>query len=291
MVGYNLKIAVLPNFSKKDADIYTAKVISEILSLNSDVLMLFKDNNEYLKDYNLNFYPDIDSLISNCDVVITIGGDGTIIHKAKYAAKFSKPILGINLGKIGFVAELERTEVSKLKFLINGNYNIEKRIMLSVNIINSGATKRFYALNDVVISKDLYSGLVNLDVVLNDSKITEYSSDGIILSTPTGSTAYSLSAGGPVIEPSLDCILLTPICQHSMFSRPIVFNGNAKIKINSKTREENKVVLSVDGEKPILINDKDLIVIEVSDISVSLIKLKNQNFYEVINSKLSGRKI
>lgn len=291
MVGCNLKIAILPNLSKKDADIYTAKVISEILSLNSDVLMLSKDNNECFKDYNLNFYSDIDSLISNCDVVITIGGDGTIIHKAKYAAKFSKPILGINLGKIGFVAGLERTEISKLKLLIDGKYKIEKRIMLSINIIGNDNTKRFYALNDVVISKDIYSGLVDLDVTLNDSKITEYSADGIILSTPTGSTAYSLSAGGPVIEPSLDCILLTPICQHSMFSRPIVFNGNAKIKINSKTRGKNKVVLSVDGGKPIPINDKDLITIEVADIPVSLIKLKNQNFYEILNSKLSGRKI
>lgn len=291
MVGCNLKIAILPNLSKKDADIYTAKVISEILSLNSDALMLSKDNNECFKDYKLNFYPDIDSLISNCDVVITIGGDGTIIHKAKYAAKFSKPILGINLGKIGFVAGLERTEISKLKLLIDGKYKIEKRIMLSINIIGNDNTKRFYALNDVVISKDIYSGLVDLDVTLNDSKITEYSADGIILSTPTGSTAYSLSAGGPVIEPSLDCILLTPICQHSMFSRPIVFNGNAKIKINSKTRGKNKVVLSVDGGKPIPINDKDLITIEVADIPVSLIKLKNQNFYEILNSKLSGRKI
>lgn len=291
MVGCNLKIAILPNLSKKDADIYTAKVISEILSLNSDVLMLSKDNNECFKDYKLNFYTDIDSLISNCDVVITIGGDGTIIHKAKYAAKFSKPILGINLGKIGFVAGLERTEISKLKLLIDGKYKIEKRIMLSINIIGNDNTKRFYALNDVVISKDIYSGLVDLDVTLNDSKITEYSADGIILSTPTGSTAYSLSAGGPVIEPSLDCILLTPICQHSMFSRPIVFNGNAKIKINSKTRWKNKVVLSVDGGKPIPINDKDLITIEVADIPVSLIKLKNQNFYEILNSKLSGRKI
>ena len=286
-----MKIAILPNLSKKDADIYTAKVISEILSLNSDALMLSKDNNECFKDYKLNFYTDIDSLISNCDVVITIGGDGTIIHKAKYAAKFSKPILGINLGKIGFVAGLERTEISKLKLLIDGKYKIEKRIMLSINIIGNDNTKRFYALNDVVISKDIYSGLVDLDVTLNDSKITEYSADGIILSTPTGSTAYSLSAGGPVIEPSLDCILLTPICQHSMFSRPIVFNGNAKIKINSKTRWKNKVVLSVDGGKPIPINDKDLITIEVADIPVSLIKLKNQNFYEILNSKLSGRKI
>lgn len=291
MVGCNLKIAILPNLSKKDAEIYTAKVISEILSLNSDALMLSKDNNECFKDYNLNFYSDIDSLISNCDVVITIGGDGTIIHKAKYAAKFSKPILGINLGKIGFVAGLERTEISKLKLLIDGKYKIEKRIMLSINIIGNDNTKRFYALNDVVISKDIYSGLVDLDVTLNDSRITEYSADGIILSTPTGSTAYSLSAGGPVIEPSLDCILLTPICQHSMFSRPIVFNGNAKIKINSKTRGKNKVVLSVDGGKPIPINDKDLITIEVADIPVSLIKLKNQNFYEILNSKLSGRKI
>lgn len=290
MVGYRLKIAVIPNLSKKNADVYTSKVIKKIFSLNAEVLML-SDKQKFFNDRKIKYYSNIGNLIFNCDIVITIGGDGTIIHKAKHAARFSKPILGINLGKIGFVAGLEPTEIDKLEQLIKGKYTVEKRMMLSVNVKKGETTRKFYALNDVVITKGLYSGLVNLNVTLNNDEITKYVADGIILATPTGSTAYSLSAGGPVIEPSMKCILLTPICQHSMFSRPVIFGENSKINITAKTREKDESVLSIDGGRPIIISDRDLVSVEAAKMTVSLIKLKNQNFYKVLNSKLSERRI
>ena len=290
MVGYRLKIAVIPNLSKKNADVYTSKVIKKIFSLNAEVLML-SDKQKFFNDRKIKYYSNIGNLIFNCDIVITIGGDGTIIHKAKHAARFSKPILGINLGKIGFVAGLEPTEIDKLEQLIKGKYTVEKRMMLSVNVKKGETTRKFYALNDVVITKGVYSGLVNLNVTLNNDEITKYVADGIILATPTGSTAYSLSAGGPVIEPSMKCILLTPICQHSMFSRPVIFGENSKINITAKTREKDESVLSIDGGRPIIINDRDLVSVEAAKMTVSLIKLKNQNFYKVLNSKLSERRI
>ena len=290
MVGYRLKIAVIPNLSKKNADVYTSKVIKKIFSLNAEVLML-SDKQKFFNDRKIKYYSNIGNLIFNCDIVITIGGDGTIIHKAKHAARFSKPILGINLGKIGFVAGLEPTEIDKLEQLIKGEYTVEKRMMLSVNVKKGETTRKFYALNDVVITKGVYSGLVNLNVTLNNDEITKYVADGIILATPTGSTAYSLSAGGPVIEPSMKCILLTPICQHSMFSRPVIFRENSKINITAKTREKDESVLSIDGGRPIIISDRDLVSVEAAKMTVSLIKLKNQNFYKVLNSKLSERRI
>ncbi len=290
MVGYRLKIAVIPNLSKKNADVYTSKVIKKIFSLNAEVLML-SDKQKFFNDRKIKYYSNIGNLIFNCDIVITIGGDGTIIHKAKHAARFSKPILGINLGKIGFVAGLEPTEIDKLEQLIKGKYTVEKRMMLSVNVKKGETTRKFYALNDVVITKGVYSGLVNLNVTLNNDEITKYVADGIILATPTGSTAYSLSAGGPVIEPSMKCILLTPICQHSMFSRPVIFGENSKINITAKTREKDESVLSIDGGRPIIISDRDLVSVEAAKMTVSLIKLKNQNFYKVLNSKLSERRI
>lgn len=290
MVGYRLKIAVIPNLSKKDADVYTCEVIKKIFSLNAEVLML-SDKKGLFNNNKIKYYSHINSLIFNCDIVITIGGDGTIIHKAKHAARFSKPILGINLGKVGFVAGLERTEIDRLDQLINGDYTIEKRTMLSVNLKSGNRVRKFYALNDAVITKGVYSGLVSLNVTLNNDKITEYVADGIILATPTGSTAYSLSAGGPVIEPSMKCILLTPICQHSMFSRPIIFGRNSKINITAKTRKKDESVLSIDGGRPIIIRDKDLVSVEIAKMEASLIKLKNQNFYKVLNSKLSERRI
>lgn len=290
MVGYRLKIAVIPNLSKKNADVYTSKVIKKIFSLNAEVLML-SDKQKFFNDRKIKYYSNIGNLIFNCDIVITIGGDGTIIHKAKHAARFSKPILGINLGKIGFVAGIEPTEIDKLEQLIKGKYTVEKRMMLSVNVKKGETTRKFYALNDVVITKGVYSGLVNLNVTLNNDEITKYVADGIILATPTGSTAYSLSAGGPVIEPSMKCILLTPICQHSMFSRPVIFGENSKINITAKTREKDESVLSIDGGRPIIISDRDLVSVEAAKMTVSLIKLKNQNFYKVLNSKLSERRI
>lgn len=285
-----MKIAVIPNLSKKNADVYTSKVIKKIFSLNAEVLML-SDKQKFFNDRKIKYYSNIGNLIFNCDIVITIGGDGTIIHKAKHAARFSKPILGINLGKIGFVAGLEPTEIDKLEQLIKGEYTVERRMMLSVNVKKGATTRKFYALNDVVITKGVYSGLVNLNVTLNNDEITKYVADGIILATPTGSTAYSLSAGGPVIEPSMKCILLTPICQHSMFSRPVIFGENSKINITAKTREKDESVLSIDGGRPIIISDRDLVSVEAAKMTVSLIKLKNQNFYKMLNSKLSERRI
>ncbi len=293
MVGYNLKIAILPNLSKKDADIYAQKLIKKVLSLGSKPMMLEKQG-KYFNDNNIKIYKEMDELISDCDTVITIGGDGTIIHKAKYAAKFSKPILGLNLGRVGFVAELEKTEIDKIENLVEGKYEIENRAMLYVNVTNkvdSFDIKEFYALNDVVISKSAYSGVVDLNVFLNGNKMNRYIADGIILSTPTGSTAYSLSAGGPIIEPKLDCILLTPICQHSMLSRSVIFNRESKIDINTSLRRKDEVFLSVDGRDTTLINDNNTVSISLSDTKVKLIKLKKYNFYEVLDQKFSKRRI
>lgn len=288
-----MKIAILPNLSKKDADIYAQKLIKKVLSLGSKPMMLEKQG-KYFNDNNIKIYKEMDELISDCDTVITIGGDGTIIHKAKYAAKFSKPILGLNLGRVGFVAELEKTEIDEIENLVEGKYEIENRAMLYVNITNkidSFDIKEFYALNDVVISKSAYSGVVDLNVFLNGNKMNRYIADGIILSTPTGSTAYSLSAGGPIIEPKLDCILLTPICQHSMLSRSVIFNRESKIDINTSLRRKDEVFLSVDGRDTTLINDNNTVSISLSDTKVKLIKLKKYNFYEVLDQKFSKRRI
>lgn len=288
-----MKIAILPNLSKKDADIYAQKLIKKVLSLGSKPMMLEKQG-KYFNDNNIKIYKEMDELISDCDTVITIGGDGTIIHKAKYAAKFSKPILGLNLGRVGFVAELEKTEIDKIENLVEGKYEIENRAMLYVNVTNkvdSFDIKEFYALNDVVISKSAYSGVVDLNVFLNGNKMNRYIADGIILSTPTGSTAYSLSAGGPIIEPKLDCILLTPICQHSMLSRSVIFNRESKIDINTRLRRKDEVFLSVDGRDTTLINDNNTVSISLSDTKVKLIKLKKYNFYEVLDQKFSKRRI
>ncbi len=284
------KIAIFPNLTRKNAKNYTEKVIEKILVLGSEVLML-SNLKDVFSNFNISFFSSKDKIFNQCDMVLSVGGDGTIIHVAKNAACYFKPILGINLGKIGFVAELEKDEISKLSDLILNKYYIENRIMLDVSVTSPNCdSRKFKALNDVVISKSSFSGVVDLNVSFNSNLFTEYVSDGLIFSTQTGSTAYSLSAGGPVVEPTMKCIILTPICQHSMFSRPIVFGQDSKICIKPKIRDKNNIILSVDGQKPIFITKNDKISVSISENFVKLINLKNRNFYETLNIKFSEKK-
>lgn len=286
-----MKIALMPNLSKQNAYTYTVRIIKRLLELNCDIY-LYDKYRDYFDFQEVIFFTDFDKMVLNCDTVITIGGDGTIIHAAKHAAAAAKPILGINLGRIGFVAGLEIDELDKLKHLISGDYKIENRMMLKVTVHTGGDTREIYALNDAVVSRGSLSRMVDLSVSYTGNKVTQYRADGLIVSTPTGSTAYSLSAGGPVIEPEMRCMVLTPICAHSLFSRSVIFGPNEKLSISASTRDgEGNAYLTVDGETSVLLREEDVIDILPADICVRLIKLKNKGFYEILNEKLSERRI
>ena len=286
-----MKIAILPNLNKENAHMHTVRIIKRLLELQADILMYAKYKDFFNFDKIL-FYDDFYKMVACCDVVITIGGDGTIIHAAKHAAIANKPLLGINLGRIGFVAGLEIDELDRLQQLITGNYKLEKRMMLAVTINADDKKEKIYALNDVVISRGSLSRIIDLNVCFNDNKICGYRADGLIISTPTGSTAYSLSAGGPVIEPLMRCMLLTPICSHSLFSRSVLFGEDAKLSVQAASRDDdNEVFLTIDGETSIQLNTGDSIDITIADIDVNLIKLKDKDFYEILNEKLSERRM
>ena len=250
-----MKIALIPNLQKKGSISCASNVINELASLGAKVLLEIKFKKYFSHFSSIAFYKDIDSVLKNCDLVITIGGDGTIIHTAKRACLYQKPVLGINLGRIGFVAGLEPNELKNLKKITSNNFTIENRMMLDIYIND----KEFFALNDAVFSGGKISGLVDLNVAFNDNKINQYRADGIIIATPTGSTAYSLSAGGPVVEPNMKCILLTPICSHSLFSRSIVFGEDSKLSIYSAKEDNRKLYLTIDGEKSIELSYDDVV--------------------------------
>lgn len=288
-----MKIAILPNLNKKDAHTYTVKVIKKLLDLNASVF-LYSKYKDYFNFDEIVFYDDFFQLINSCDTVIVIGGDGSIIHAAKHAAVSQKPILGINLGRVGFVAGLEPDELDKLSDLIEGNFKIEKRMMLEINVKANAddEEQKIFALNDAIISRGVLSRIIDLEVSCNGNKISQYRSDGIIISTPTGSTAYSLSAGGPVIEPRMRCILLTPICSHALFSRSVVFSDNTNLKISAGDQSDSsEIYLSVDGETSVKLYEDFNVSIKPSNIDVSLIKLKDRDFYKILNEKLSERRI
>ena len=274
------RIALIPNLTKNGAYEESLKAIRLLKSFGGKILMT-ADLSEKYSDNDIAFFESHEVLIQKCDAVVTIGGDGTIIHAAKHAANFEKPLLGINMGRLGFVAELEPNELPMLERLFSGDYNVEKRQMLKVTLKSKSGSKSFFALNDAVISRGSMTKIIDLDVWLKKSYICHYCADGLIVATPTGSSAYALSAGGPVIEPSMSCILMTPICSHSLFSRPVLFNA--------ASREDTDLTLTIDGETTIPITADDTVVITTAEIYAELIVLKDKTFYRVLSDKFTER--
>lgn len=282
------RIALIPNLTKNGAYEESLKAIRLLKSFGGKILMT-ADLSEKYSDNDIAFFESHEFLIQKCDAVVTIGGDGTIIHAAKHAANFEKPLLGINMGRLGFVAELEPNELPMLERLFSGDYNVEKRQMLKVTLKSKSGSKSFFALNDAVISRGSMTKIIDLDVWLKKSYICHYRADGLIVSTPTGSSAYALSAGGPVIEPSMSCILMTPICSHSLFSRPVLFNPSSEILVNAASREDTDLTLTIDGETTIPITADDTVVITTAEIYAELIVLKDKTFYRVLSDKFTER--
>ena len=282
------RIALIPNLTKNGAYEESLKAIRLLKSFGGKILMT-ADLSEKYSDNDIAFFESHEVLIQKCDAVVTIGGDGTIIHAAKHAANFEKPLLGINMGRLGFVAELEPNELPMLERLFSGDYNVEKRQMLKVTLKSKSGSKSFFALNDAVISRVSMTKIIDLDVWLKKSYICHYRADGLIVSTPTGSSAYALSAGGPVIEPSMSCILMTPICSHSLFSRPVLFNPSSEILVNAASREDTDLTLTIDGETTIPITADDTVVITTAEIYAELIVLKDKTFYRVLSDKFTER--
>ena len=281
-----MKAAVFPNNYRPDTAAVTACVLDELkkLGIEAEVGSYHKAflmrPGEHTES-NLN-----EKLMMDSDVIIAIGGDGTIVSTAKLAALYDKPVLGINTGRLGFVAGLERHETAKLSSLITGNYSIEKRMMLSVSFDNS--ENRIYALNDFVVSRKSISRIIDLSVSCGESFVNRYRADGLIISTPTGSTAYSLSAGGPVVDPQIDCILLTPICPHSLFSRTIVFRPELKLTISTHV-SDGDICITADGHAAFDLKSGTSIVVEKSNVFAKLIRIKKDDFYDVLREKLTER--
>ncbi len=284
-----MKIAIMPNLSKHNAQLHTTRVAETLQKFGAEVCMRLNLKSCFPNSHIV-FYDDFDKMMSDCDAVIAVGGDGTIIHSSRHAAMAEKPILGINVGRLGFVAGLETDELDKLKKLIDGDYTIENRMMLEIRLVNQGKEETHLALNDAVIARGALSRILDIAVHFNDKNVCEYRADGLIISTPTGSTAYSLSAGGPVIDPSINCILLSPICPHSLLTRPVIFGPDAKLSVTACSHYKSEIILSVDGDTFIQIADNQKINFCRSERMVRIIKLKDDNFYEVVNEKLAERR-
>ena len=231
----------------------------------------------------------LDKELQSADLVICFGGDGTILHMAKAATRHGLPILGVNIGTMGFMAELEGSELSMLSRLATGEYQIDSRMMLDVTV-QRGADVIFHdiCLNDVVITKGAVARIVYLSVKCDGVQAMECGGDGVIVATPTGSTAYSLSAGGPIVEPDANNILITPICAHELVSRCMVASDKRTITVGLTTNARRNAYLSVDGGKAVRINLGDTATIRKSRLTTKLVRLKERSFYDVVNTKFKN---
>jgi len=232
--------------------------------------------------------------IVELEMLIVLGGDGTILRASRAIGDIDIPILGVNIGHLGFLASVEITEFENaIDKIVKGKYHIENRMMLKCNIYKYGKVRKeleFSALNDIVITKGTLSRIVEFDIEINNSFYTNFNSDGVIISTPTGSTAYSLSAGGPLIYPTMNVISITPICPHTLAMRTLIVDekSNIRVKVNG-TNNNNDVFLTIDGQEVIRFEDGYEVNIEVNDKKCRLIKLESYNYFNILRNKIISK--
>ncbi len=281
-------VEIHSNMTRKNAYELTLGVYRQLRKLGAKILMSF-ELKEYFSDLEVSFL-DENTAVAMCDIMIAIGGDGTIIHASHFAAEHDKPILGINAGRLGFLAGLEKEELSLLENLFSGKYTTDKRMMLKVSHYENGElTCVHHCLNDCTIGRGVSLRLCELEVKCDSRKINDYFADGIILATPTGSTAYSLSAGGPVVDTAIESLILTPICTHSLFSRSMIFKPDSKISVSVKNPDVCLPIYSCDGEIGISLSENSVIEIERAEKYVKLIRIKSDGFVEIFSQKLMER--
>lgn len=264
-----MKIVVIPN-KQKDKDLIYTNKLTELLD-------------RY--DCSYTICPDDGASASvDADLYVVLGGDGSIMRASHKAARCGIPILSVNLGRMGYMAELEKDEIHLINAYFSGEYSIEERMMLSVQTPDGA---EHIALNDVVLSNGRVSKMISFSLYSNGQHLSRYNADGIIIATPTGSTAYSMAAGGPVVDPSVECIIATPVCAHSLNSRPVIFSGESELMIKNETDRDIPMFITVDGGDNLEIKYGDSVIVKRSSISTKLIRIKDECFYRTLGKKMN----
>lgn len=281
----NILLAPNPYRDKNFQTVRDAVEVLKSAGLNPRVCLPFDIDRSYELPRDIRFHR-LDREIGNAELVICFGGDGTILHMAKAAAKRGIPILGVNIGTMGFMAELESSELDKLALLADRNYVLDSRMMLDVTIHRDrDIIYHDICLNDIVITKGAVARIVHLQVKCDGVCALESGGDGVIISTPTGSTAYSFSAGGPIVEPDAKNIIITPICPHEVGSRCIVASDKRRVTVEMVHNARRNAYLSADGGRAVRLNMGDVATITKSDLVTRLVRLKNRSFYDVVSAK------
>lgn len=281
-----LKVSVITNLEKDQDFTYTRLICSRLVKFGAKVIVppvaasIAKEIGAKVSS--------IDEAYADVDVIVTLGGDGTILHTAKRAAQSGISVLGVNIGTVGFLAGLEADELDGLEKLTTGEFITDERMMLQITFDNR-PSESYLALNDAVISKGALSRMIDIKIACDGRPVIGYRSDGVIVSTPTGSTAYSLSAGGPIIDPVLESIAVTPICPHSLISRTVLFTPETLIGLQVQKLSDRDAYLTVDGFDSVKLKEYETVYVSKAKQKAKLIRLKDLSFYEILYNKLMER--
>ena len=285
-----MKIALLTNYNIGEKSAAAMTVAEKLGKYDCEIMIpiIYKDRIDrmYRKRPKVRF-ETVQNIYETAELIVVLGGDGTIMDAASKATLRGTPVLGINLGRLGYLAELEMSELDMLDEVMQGNYTIDKRTMLKAEIISrNGDTQCAYALNEAVISNGSIARIIDLQLSEGGKVVNTYRADGLIVCTPTGSTAYSMSAGGPIADPRLNCFCVTPVCPHIMNARPILFPDDVVLEVKHICKREKVLYLTLDGRNNFELYRNDVVKISKSHLYASIVHVKDRSFYEKMRSKL-----
>ncbi len=280
-------IGIITNWHKKNATLVVEKITRFFEQRQLNLRVADRKMADFYSETSL--AEQLNSWQDNLQLIIVVGGDGTILRVARDLACWDVPVLGINLGQKGFLAEIEVEQMERfLQYIANGQYDIQERMMMETRLKRGNEELGSYlALNDIVISRGPFSRIIKVEILVNEDYMESYSGDGVIVSTPTGSTGYSLSAGGPIVNPSMKLFVVTPICPHSLYNRSVVINGDDTMKLRIDSRQV-QVVLTVDGQVRFALEDEDQIIVCRSNHTIKMVCFHDYSFYRMLHQKLKG---
>lgn len=284
-----MQVGIIPN-NIKDKDLELTRRIMTWFKQKGQVVYTLEEIAHALGGAHIKGVEE-KALYEKCDYLIAIGGDGTILSVAEKTCRKDIPLVGVNLGHLGFLADIEPQDIEdSLDKLVKGQYVIEKRMMLRAKVMSpDGVTKVFHALNDINVTRGSFSRIAEFEIRMANELIDIYPADGIIVSTPTGSTAYNLSAGGPILVPHAENYIITPICPHTIYSKSIILSQKDKIQISSLEEDKN-MALSIDGQFKMYLTPAHIVEVEKSPYVTKLIKLSERKFFDILREKIVERR-
>ncbi len=280
-------IGIIPNWHKRNSNLVVEKITRFFKDRKIEIRVADKEMADFYNELTL--AEQLTSWQENLALLIVVGGDGTILRVARDLACWDVPVLGINLGQKGFLAEIEVEQMERfLQYIATDQYSFQERMVMETRLLRGKEEMgRYLALNDIVVSRGPFSRIIKVETYVNEDYMESYSGDGVIVSTPTGSTGYSLSAGGPIVNPTMELFVITPICPHSLYNRSVIINGDDTIQLRVDSRQV-QVVLTVDGQVRFALEDGDQIIVSRSKSKVKMVCFQDYSFYRMLHQKLKG---